>query len=288
MTSALVTRPSRPLPAIDFGSSLLSSTILRAAGIKLLWSESCFAACATGAADRSAAFAAAAAEAAAGSITAMTSPDPAVPPSALTILAMTPSAGAGSSSTTLSVSTSIRFSSRATVSPTFLCQLSSVASATDSESCGTLTSTNMTSPFSFFAAVGYPFGGVLQKQVRVSRPVIILSPSDACCCARDEDTTENCSAQRPAPLIRRRLCLKLAQCRSDQRRLLFQVLGVITDRGRGRRRPAGIQQFLVRAHVLDEIVPRLVPGTLVLRLFLAPHHLDRLRVALDLRRNRLV
>jgi hypothetical protein len=32
----------------------------------------------------------------------------------------------------------------------------------------------MTAPFSFFAAVGYPFGGVPQKQVRVSRPVVTL------------------------------------------------------------------------------------------------------------------
>jgi hypothetical protein len=29
-------------------------------------------------------------------------------------------------------------------------------------------------PFSFYAAVGHPFGGVPQKQVRVSRPVVIL------------------------------------------------------------------------------------------------------------------
>src|SRR5262249_24606761 len=50
------------------------------------------------------------------------------------------SPGAGSSSTTLSVSTSIRFSSRLTASPCFLCQLTSVASVTDSGSCGTLTS----------------------------------------------------------------------------------------------------------------------------------------------------
>src|SRR5262249_61364837 len=45
--------------------------------------------------------------------------------------------------TTLSVSMSIRFSSRLTASPSFLCQASSVASETDSESCGTLTSTSM-------------------------------------------------------------------------------------------------------------------------------------------------
>ena len=44
------------------------------------------------------------------------------------------------SSTTLSVSMSIRFSSRLTASPSFLCQVTSVASETDSDSCGTLTS----------------------------------------------------------------------------------------------------------------------------------------------------
>src|SRR5690606_26193573 len=51
-----------------------------------------------------------------------------------------PSVGAGTSRTTLSVSRSTRFSSRRTASPAFLCQLTSVASATDSGSCGTFTS----------------------------------------------------------------------------------------------------------------------------------------------------
>jgi hypothetical protein len=52
----------------------------------------------------------------------------------------TPATGAGTSSTTLSVSRSARFSSRATASPGFLCQVTSVASATDSGSLGTLIS----------------------------------------------------------------------------------------------------------------------------------------------------
>src|SRR5207249_4109474 len=77
------------------------------------------------------------------SIVAMTSPALTVPPSPLMIFESTPSAGAGSSSTTLSVSMSIRFSSRLTASPTFLCHASKVASATDSESCGTLISMSM-------------------------------------------------------------------------------------------------------------------------------------------------
>ena len=53
----------------------------------------------------------------------------------------TPLAGAGTSSTTLSVSRSTRFSSRLTASPGCLRHATSVASATDSGSCGTRTST---------------------------------------------------------------------------------------------------------------------------------------------------
>ena len=68
------------------------------------------------------------------SIFAITSPATTVPLSPLRMLTSTPSTGAGSSRTTLSVSMSIRFSSRFTASPCFLCQASSVASETDSES----------------------------------------------------------------------------------------------------------------------------------------------------------
>jgi hypothetical protein len=74
------------------------------------------------------------------SMTAITSFDVTVEPSGRVISVSTPSPGAGSSSTTLSVSMSIRFSSRLTGSPAFLCQLTSVASATDSGNWGTLTS----------------------------------------------------------------------------------------------------------------------------------------------------
>ncbi len=77
------------------------------------------------------------------SMIAMTSCPTTVEPSPFRISASAPDTGAGSSSTTLSVSTSIRFSSRLTASPGFLCQLTSVASVTDSGSCGTLTSTRM-------------------------------------------------------------------------------------------------------------------------------------------------
>ena len=55
----------------------------------------------------------------------------------------TPSTGDGTSRTTLSVSRSSRFSSRLTASPTFLCQVAMVPSATDSGSTGALTSVAM-------------------------------------------------------------------------------------------------------------------------------------------------
>src|SRR4029453_9573785 len=84
------------------------------------------------------------------SMTAMTSFDVTVEPSGRVISTSTPSPGDGNSSTTLSVSTSIRFSSRLTGSPAFLCQLTSVASVTDSGSCGTLTSILMSESLSFF------------------------------------------------------------------------------------------------------------------------------------------
>ncbi len=75
------------------------------------------------------------------SIFAITWSEVTVPPSPTTCSAITPALGAGTSSTTLSVSISIRISSWATASPGFFFQDSRVASATDSDSCGTLTST---------------------------------------------------------------------------------------------------------------------------------------------------
>ena len=71
---------------------------------------------------------------------AMSSPDATVLPSVLRISVSTPDAGAGTSRTTLSVSISMRISSALTASPGFFFHSSRVASATDSESCGTLTS----------------------------------------------------------------------------------------------------------------------------------------------------
>jgi hypothetical protein len=62
-------------------------------------------------------------------------------PSPHKISTNTPADGAGTSSTTLSVSTSMRISSALTASPIFFFHCNKVASATDSDNCGTLTST---------------------------------------------------------------------------------------------------------------------------------------------------
>src|SRR5690606_3500563 len=70
-----------------------------------------------------------------------------VSPSENLISFSTPSTGEGTSSTTLSVSRSTRFSSRLTGSPAFLCQLAMVASETDSGRTGTLTSVAMGRPW---------------------------------------------------------------------------------------------------------------------------------------------
>ena len=63
-----------------------------------------------------------------------------VSPSGLLISVITPSSGATTSKTTLSVSISTRFWSRDTLSPTLTCQVATVASATDSGNTGTLIS----------------------------------------------------------------------------------------------------------------------------------------------------
>jgi hypothetical protein len=72
-------------------------------------------------------------------------PTPTVAPSAASIASITPAAGAGTSSVTLSVSSSTSGSSAATWSPTFLNHLPTVASLTDSPSVGTLISVAMLS-----------------------------------------------------------------------------------------------------------------------------------------------
>ena len=74
------------------------------------------------------------------SILAINWPETTVAPSCSTISTITPACGAGNSNTTLSVSKSMMFSSRATASPTFLCQVIKVASDTLSGNTGTVTS----------------------------------------------------------------------------------------------------------------------------------------------------
>src|SRR6185369_14635303 len=74
------------------------------------------------------------------SITARTVPTSTVVPAGTRILVITPAVSDGTSIETLSVSTSNRISSTATVSPTFLCQFATVPSATVSPSCGINTS----------------------------------------------------------------------------------------------------------------------------------------------------
>ena len=146
ITSPLVTRPSLPVPLTWLADMAFSASILAAAGIA---TSPLVAAGAVGVpAPAVGAFGVATLEIGIGltiaeasvSMMAITSPATTVVPSPLMIWMITPAAGAGSSSTTLSVSMSIMFSSRATGSPTFLCHESMVASATDSDSCGTLTS----------------------------------------------------------------------------------------------------------------------------------------------------
>ncbi len=146
-TSDLVSRPSRPEAGMAAGSSRFSSTRRRTEGLSLpasLPSVSGAAALAAGAAAGGALAVAAAAGAGAlgvaaapSSITASTWPLLTTVPLATRSSRTTPLAGAGTSRTTLSVSRSARFSSRRIASPGCLCQVTRVASATDSGSCGT-------------------------------------------------------------------------------------------------------------------------------------------------------
>ena len=135
------------MPATALADMLFSASIFAAAGIAIdeLAVDAGAAAVATGAAEGAAVGEAVGAAAlalavASVSIRAINSPATTLLPSPLTISINTPCAGAGSSNTTLSVSISIRFSSRAMASPTFLCHCNKVASATDSDNCGTTTS----------------------------------------------------------------------------------------------------------------------------------------------------
>src|SRR5205807_1520448 len=139
-TSDLVSLPSRPEAGIAAGSRRFSSISRRTAGLSLPESRppSASAAGAPGfAPDAAAAAVAFGATTPPSSMRARTWPLVTTAPLGTRISRTTPLAGAGTSSTTLSVSRSARFSSRRMGSPGCLCHATSVASATDSGSWGT-------------------------------------------------------------------------------------------------------------------------------------------------------
>src|SRR6187455_2607062 len=181
-------RPSRPEPAIAVGSKSCSSTSLRTAGPILLADAderpaagaAAAASCGAGAGSAAAfgggvVLAAGALSLAAGAAAAATAPGSKIAsswplvttaPSLATISRMTPSTGEGTSSTTLSVSRSSRFSSRRTESPAFLCQAAMVASDTDSGRTGTLTSMLMDEVLVAWKGGGCgSFGGVVDRRI---------------------------------------------------------------------------------------------------------------------------
>jgi hypothetical protein len=179
------------------------------------------------------------------------------PSGCTTIRASTPAAGAGTSSTTLSVSISIRISSIATASPGFFFHCSRVASATDSDSCGTLTSTiammcyflNVRLAAHSSAANGSGLHGAVQRRPKGWRREARYPGS----LGQDE------ALELAVGLVQQRLLLLLVQVR-------------IAHRRRGRGRAAGIAELLAFEHVLVDVVLHEEPGALVLRLVLAPHH----------------
>ena len=145
--SPLVTRPSLPEPGTVAASMPLSAESLRTDGASGASAGGTLAVGAGAAgAGAGAAGAAALAGAAAGFAAAPAAPSVICPSSAPTatvspslalISPSTPADGAGTSIVTLSVSSSTRGSSTATVSPAFLNQRPMVASVTDSPSVGT-------------------------------------------------------------------------------------------------------------------------------------------------------
>ena len=145
-TSPLVTRPSRPVPATLPTAIWFSAISLAAEGIATAPSETergvptADGGALPGAGAAPGAVAAATARPSV-SIRAINCSAATTAPSACTNSSSRPEAGAGTSSTTLSVSTSISISSTVTMSPTCFFHCCKVASATDSDNCGTLTST---------------------------------------------------------------------------------------------------------------------------------------------------
>ena len=188
-TSPLVTRPSLPVPTTEPAAMPLSAISLAAAGMATPAMEPALAT-GTGALEAAAAGAAAAGAAAvptpAESMRAISCSATTVPPSATSISVSMPADGAGTSSTTLSVSISIRISSAATMSPAFFFHCSMVASATDSESWGTLTSTIAMVFLSVCRGISGYVGADGQRAYLVSTKPLILenAPStSAFCCS---------------------------------------------------------------------------------------------------------
>src|SRR5438067_2014603 len=264
--SPLVTRPSRPVPVAFAAVMLLSARILAADGMAM--SDLAPAAAAAGAAAGAGAAGAAAAGAvltwpvlapaeASVSMIAMVSPATTVLPSFLMIWTITPADGAGSSRTTLSVSMSIMFSSRATASPTFLCQDSRVASATDSDSWGTLTS-----------ICAILFVNSVMYSVRKPR-------------AHGRGAGLGLSLRCRA-LLGQHEALELGERGVQQLLLLRHVLVRVADSRRSGSRTAGVGQALARLHAFEHVVLDLEPRALVLRLVLCPHHFAEVRVLLQL------
>ena len=134
-TSSFKTRPSRPEPCSAFTSTPVSAASFAAAGIAALVCAAAGAASGAGAAAGVSAEAVAAVSMRANTCSAAT-----VSPFWAMISTNTPACGEGTSKTTLSVSMSIRISSRATASPTFFFHSKSMPSDTLSDSMGTFTS----------------------------------------------------------------------------------------------------------------------------------------------------
>src|SRR5664279_2185770 len=190
-------------------------------------------------------------------------------PSFLMTWASTPAAGAGTSRTTLSVSISIRSSSISTAWPGFFFHCRRVASATDSDSCGTFTSINAI----LFALLFPP-----RRRAASDGPPQGQPPREAA----------NVPVRRERASFRQHETFQLAERLFEEGLLLLLVQVCVADRRRRRRRPPGVAELLAIGHVLVDVVLDEEPGALVLRLVLAPDDLGEVGVLLHLGREGLV
>src|SRR6185312_750421 len=278
-TSDLVSRPSRPLAGMAAASRRFSSMSRRTEGLSFSLPASVPVALSSSAAGTSLA---ATAEAAAGaaaacapsSISARSCPGVTTVPFGTLTSRNTPLAGAGTSSTTLSVSRSARFSSRLTASPGFLCQATSVASVMDSGNCGTLISV-ITSLDCIKTQIFWV--SLLSWAEKTLRTLL----SQRCRGCRLAARGGSGAADEPCCLSRGILCCRGMQRGVDQRLLLGLVNLADARGGRRRRRAAGVEHDAPLAQRLLQAVADLVPGALVLRLLLTPHHLTQIRIACE-------